>query len=64
MRKTLEEQLVELLKTNPRFKYALKRAVEGRSSRSEMAQCCGIYYKKFNELCQLYCDKREKRMVR
>ena len=60
MRKTLEEELVELLRTNPRFKYALKRAAEGRSPRSEMAQCCGIYYKKFNALLQLYADQKER----
>lgn len=59
MRKTREEELDELLKTNPRFKYALKRAVAGHSSRSEMAQTCGVYYKKFNELVQLYCDRRD-----
>ena len=56
MRKTLEEQLTELMKDG-RFRYALKRAVAGHSSRSEMAQLCGVYYKKFNALCQLYCDK-------
>lgn len=58
MRKTLEEQLTELMKDG-RFRYALKRAVAGHSSRSEMAQHCGVYYTKFNALCQLYCDQRD-----
>ena len=56
MRKSLDEQLEELMKDG-RFRYALTRAVAGHSSRLEMAQHCGVYAKKFYALCQLYCDK-------
>lgn len=55
---TLKEELAERLK-DPVFKYAVRRAAEGHDSRTDMSKTCGVYYKKFAALCELYREQRE-----
>ena len=55
---TLMEELEKRM-ADPRFKYAVRRAADGHDSRTEMSKACGVYYKKFAALCELYREQRE-----